>query len=61
MQRIMNMAMRMLMRHGLSGLMNRAAHRGRNPEDMTPEERRAARDTSQRGQRMIRVLRRFMR
>ena len=60
MNRLINMGVRMLMRKGTEI----AANRGKRPEDMTPDERaqaKNARQTSQKAQRGMRAVRRFMR
>ena len=54
------MGLRLVMNKGI----NMAANRGKNPADMTPEERRAAQTARRNGQKARRgvgMLRRFMR
>ena len=58
--RLINMGVRMLMNKGI----NMAASRGKDPVDMTAEERQAAqaaRQNSQKARRSMGILRRFMR
>ncbi|SFR41051.1 hypothetical protein SAMN04488005_1594 [Yoonia tamlensis] len=60
MNRLINMGLRMLMNNGIKV----AANRGKNPEDMTPEERQSAQATQQnlkKARRGMRMMRRFMR
>lgn len=64
MNRLINMGLRMLMRKGINKGISVAANRGKNPENMTTEERQAARSTRQNTQnarRGLNVLRRFRR
>ena len=60
MNRLINMAMRMLMKKGIEV----AANKGKKPEDMTPEERQAAKNARQnanKARRGLGIARRFMR
>ena len=60
MNRLINKGMRMLMNKGIST----AARRGKNPADMTPQERASAKTTqhnAQKARRGLGMLRRFMR
>lgn len=64
MNRLINMATRMLMRKGMDKGIDYMANRGKRPEDMTQEERRAAqsaRQNTQSARRGLRFMRRFMR
>lgn len=64
MNRMINMAIRMLMRRGMNAGIDMASRRGKRPEDMTPEERQAARQARQnthQARRGLNILRRFMR
>jgi len=59
MNRLINMGLRLLMRKGT----DLAANRGKQPADMTPEERQQAQDarqTAQKARRGMRAARRFM-
>ena len=60
MNRLINMGLRMLMNKGIEV----ASNRGKKPEDMTPEERQAAKNTrsqAQKARRGLGMMRRFMR
>ena len=60
MNRLINMGVRMLMNKGMKA----AANRGKQPQDMTAEEReqaKSARDTANKAQKGMRAARRFMR
>ncbi len=60
MNRLINMGLRMLMNKGVEV----AARKGKKPEDMTPEERQAARNTqanANKARRGLGIARRFMR
>ena len=60
MNRLINMGLRMLMNKGIEV----AANRGKKADDMTPEEREAAkkaRQSTQTARRSVGMLRRFMR
>ena len=60
MNRLINMGMRMLMNKGIEF----AANKGKRPEDMTPEEREAAKTAKQyanKARRGLGMARRFMR
>ncbi|MCG3266337.1 hypothetical protein Yoon_01230 [Yoonia sp. I 8.24] len=60
MNRLINMGMRMLMNGGIK----MASTRGKNTEDMTPQERQSAQSTQQNLQKArkgMRIMRRFMR
>lgn len=64
MNRLINMGVRMLMNRGISKGIDVASRGGKRPEDMTPEEREAARNTrgnAQKARRGLNMLRRFMR
>jgi hypothetical protein len=64
MNRLINMGVRMLMNKGINKGINVAANRGKKPEDMTPEERvaaKSARGNTQNARRSLGMLRRFMR
>lgn len=59
---LINMLIRMFMRRGMNAGINRMANRGRDPKDMTPEERqnaKAARQNTKRAQQAMRVTRRM--
>jgi len=60
MNRLINMGLRMLMRKGVDVM----AKRGKQPQDMTPDERaqaKSAQQTAQKAQKGMRAARRFMR
>jgi hypothetical protein len=60
MNRLINMGLRMITDKGVA----LAAHKGKRPEDMTPEERKAARSAQQnanKARRGLGLARRFMR
>ena len=62
--RLVNMGLRMIMRKGINAGISTAANRGKSREEMTPQERRAAKSTRSNAkgvQRGMRTLRRFMR
>lgn len=64
MNRMINRAVRILMNKGINKGIDMAASRGKNPQDMTPQEREAAksaRGTAQNVRRGLGMLRRFMR
>ncbi len=64
MNRLINMAMRMLMRKGINAGIDVATRGGKRPEDMTAEERQAAqsaRNNTHRARRGLRFMGRFMR
>ncbi len=64
MNRLINMAVRMLMRKGIDAGVDVATRRGKRPEDMSAKERQAARSARQNTQsarRSLRFMRRFMR
>lgn len=59
---IINMIMRLFLRRGMNAGINYMANRGRNPKDMTPEERqnaKAGRENAKRAQQAMRVTRRM--
>ncbi len=59
---IINMIVRMFMRRGINAGINHVANRGRNPKDMTPQERqnaKAGRENAKRAQQAMRVIRRL--
>mgnify|MGYP003626825862 CR=1 FL=1 len=59
---IINMIMRLFLRRGMNAGINYMANRGRNPKDMTPEERqnaKAGRENARRAQQAMRVTRRM--
>ena len=60
MNRLINMGMRMLMNKGIDA----ASRRGKKPQDMTPQERAAAKNSRQnanKARRGLGLVRRFMR
>ncbi|MEL6681284.1 MAG: hypothetical protein AAFQ09_01415 [Pseudomonadota bacterium] len=62
--RLINMAMRMLMRKGISKGIDIAANRGKSAKDMTPEQRASAQETRQtahKARRGLNLVRRLMR
>ncbi|SFS08778.1 hypothetical protein [Yoonia litorea] len=64
MNRLINRGLRMLMNKGINKGVQMASHKGKKPEDMTPEERAAARQAQQNAQKARRGLglaRRFLR
>ncbi|MEJ8560801.1 hypothetical protein QTO30_05880 [Yoonia sp. GPGPB17] len=64
MNRLINMAVRMLMRKGINKGVALASTRGKRAEDLTPEERAQAKNaqqTAQKAQKGMRAARRFMR
>jgi hypothetical protein len=64
MNRLINYGMRMLMRRGIDAGIDVASRKGKHPENMTAEERQAAKSTRQNTQsarRGLRFMRRFMR
>ncbi len=59
---IINMIIRLFMRRGMNAGINYMANRGRDPKDMTPEERqnaKAGRENAKRAQQAMRVTRRM--
>ena len=64
MNRLINMGMRMLMNKGVNKGIDIASRRGKNAEDMTPQERQTAqtaRKNAGTARRSLGMLRRFMR
>ncbi len=64
MNRMINMAVRLLMNKAINRGIDMAAGRGKPPEEMTPQEReqaKAARGTARNARRNLGFLRRFMR
>lgn len=64
MNRLINMGLRMLMRKGVNKGIDLASRGGKQPEDMTVEEReqaKSAKQTAQNAQKGMRTARRFMR
>ncbi|KJZ20275.1 hypothetical protein [Loktanella sp. S4079] len=62
--RLINMGLRMLMNKGINKGIDMAAKRGKRAEDMTPEERQAAKNAGQnmhKARRGMNIMRRFMR
>lgn len=59
---LMRMAMRMLANRGMNAGIKHLANRGRDPKDMTPQEReeaRAIRQNTGKARRALNILRRF--
>ncbi len=64
MNRLINMGLRMLMNKGMNKGIAMMSNRGKQPEDMTSEEReqaKAAQQTAHKAQKGMRAARRFMR
>lgn len=61
---LINMGVRMLMRKGINKGIDMAATRGKDPGEMTPEDReqaKSAKQTAAKAKKTMRVARRFMR
>ena len=62
MQQILSMILRMVMRKGMNAGIKHIAGKGKNPQDMTPEERvqaKSAQDMAKRAQQVARLSRRI--
>ncbi len=61
-QQMLNMAMRMFMKRGMNAGIDLLSRRGKTPQEMTPEERKQAknaRDLAQKAKKMARIGRRL--